>query len=407
MADKVDIVIAGGGAAGLSLALSLKAVAGAALKVTICDPDLTRGPRGDSRAYAIVRGASNFFASFGAWEAMLPSAEPMRGMEITDTSLEELVRPALLGFTDHASAEDQPFAHMVPNAVILDALLIQAMTLGVTLLPHPVESFALKGSRIEAKAGSDTFSAALLVAADGRGSRLRQQAAIPYYGWAYPQTAIVGTITHSLPHEGIAVQHFLPAGPFAMLPLKGGYQSSLVWSEEPQIAKRLLAGDPDDLLREVDMRSGGRFGVVRKFQNAQGFPLSLGIARTFIGPRLALLGDAAHGMHPLAGQGLNYGLRGAAALAETILDAARLGLDIGTEAALAPYESARRADVMAMAMTTELLNRLFSTDIGPVRAIRDIGLGLVERLPSLKQHLMRQAGGGGQLAPRSFRGELV
>lgn len=251
------------------------------------------------------------------------------------------------------------------------------------------------------------MNARLLVAADGRASRLREQAGIAYYGWAYPQSAIVGTITHSLEHEGIAVQHFLPSGPFAMLPLKGGYRSSIVWCEPPEVAKRLLAGDPDDLLREVDLRSAGRFGVVTEIADAAAFPLSLGVARQFVGPRLALLGDAAHGIHPLAGQGLNYGLRGAASLAETILDAARLGLDIGSEAALAPYERARRPDVISIALATETLNRLFSTDLGPVKMVRELGLGLIERMPGLKQRMMQQAAGANALAPRAFRGESL
>ena len=401
MTDRVDLAIAGGGAAGLALALALKAEAGPTLAVAVCDPDLAHDLRGDSRAYAIVRGASSFLDSFGAWEAMANEAQDMRGMEISDTSLEDLVRPAPLEFGDFDDCE--PFARMVPNRIILAALLDRAKALGVRLIPEAVTSFALTATRIEARMTGTTLSAGLLVAADGRASTLRQQASIPYYGWRYNQTAIVGTITHSLPHEGIAVQHFLPAGPFAMLPLKGGNQSSIVWSEEPATARRLLAGEPDDLLREIDIRAAGRFGVVTAIERAQGFPLSLGVARRFVATRLALLGDAAHGLHPLAGQGLNYGLRGAASLAETILDAARLGLDIGSEAALQPYESARRADVMSIALATEALNRLFSTDIGPVRALRDIGLGLVNRLPGVKRGLIREAQGAGRLAPRAFR----
>lgn len=404
MADHFDIVIAGGGAAGLALALALRQAAGDALSVAVCDPELARDGRGDSRAYAIVTGAIRFFEGVGAWRAMADAAEPMRAMEITDSSLEELVRPLMLEF-DARAAAGEPFAQMLPNAVILAALSDRARELGVPMRHHGVERFRCEGSRIALETADGPISARLLVAADGRGSRLRQQAGIPYYGWAYPQTAIVGTITHSLPHEGVAVQHFLPSGPFAMLPLKGGLQSSIVWSERPDIARDLLAGDVDDLLRAVDQRAAGRFGVVRDIAGVQAFPLSLGVARRFVGPRLALLGDAAHGMHPLAGQGLNYGLRGAAALAETILDAARIGLDIGSDAALAPYEAGRRPDVMAIALATESLNRLFSTNLGPVRAIRDIGLGLFNRLPGLKERAMREAQGAGRWAPRAFRGE--
>jgi 2-octaprenyl-6-methoxyphenol hydroxylase len=336
---------------------------------------------------------------------MADAAEPMRGMEITDSSLEELVRPLLLEFQPKPEAGE--FAQMLPNRAILAALKARAQALGIPFHLAPVDRFRIEGSRIIAEAAGNAFSARLLVAADGRGSKLRNEAGIAYFGWSYPQTAIVGTIRHSLPHDGIAVQHFLPSGPFAMLPLKGGYESSIVWSEAPEAAARYLAGDPGDLLQEVDLRAAGRFGTITAFEGVQAFPLSLGIARSFVGPRLALLGDAAHGMHPIAGQGLNYGLRGAAALAETILDAARLGLDIGSEAALAPYESGRRPDVMAMALATESLNRLFSTDLGPVRMIRDIGLGLVNRVPGLKRRIMAEARGAGRLAPRAFRGETV
>lgn len=403
MVQKVDIVIAGGGAAGLSLAIAIKAVAGNTLSVAICDPDIARDDRGDSRAYAVVAGAVRFFQSIGTWEAMAPHAEPMRGMEITDSSLEELVRPLMLEF--HQPDDAGEFARMVPNRAILAALKSRANALAIPLLAAPVERFELQGARILAHTAQKTYAARLLVTADGRSSKLRQQAGIAYYGWAYEQTAIVGTISHSLPHEGIAVQHFLPSGPFAMLPLEGGYQSSIVWSEEPETARSLIAGEAEDLLREVDLRSAGRFGSVTALEGAQGFPLSLGVARSFVGPRLALLGDAAHGLHPLAGQGMNYGLRGAASLAETILDAARLGLDIGADAAIAPYESRRRPDVMGIALATETLNRLFSTDLGAVRMVRDLGLGVVNRLPALKGRLMREARGDSARAPRAFRGQ--
>ena len=402
MAETYDVVIAGGGAAGLSLALALDAVAGKALSVAICDPALAASARGDSRAYAIVAGARRFFDSFGAWQAMEGHAEPIRRMEITDSGLEERVRPLMLGF-DEAGTDAEPFAHMLPNGAILAALMARAQATGIALLPASVSSFECDGARISAIAGDRRISARLLVAADGRGSRLREAAGIPYYGWSYPQTAIVGTISHSLPHEGVAVQHFLPSGPFALLPLRGN-QASIVWSERHEIARRLLALPADDLLAEVDKRAAGRLGTITAFQDVAAFPLSLGIARRFVAPRFALLGDAAHGYHPLAGQGLNYGLRGAAALAETIIDAARLGLDIGSQTALEPYETARRPDVMAMVAATEALNRLFSTDSGPVRAIRDIGLGLVNRMPRLKSRFLEEAAGASGMAPRAFRG---
>lgn len=403
--DRVDVLIAGGGAAGLSLALALKQAAGRALSVLIADPALAEATRGDSRAYAIVSGSRRFFDSFDAWEQMATDAEPIQRMEITDSSLEDIVRPLLLGFAGGATPDD-PFAHMVPNGVILAALVARAKALDIPLLTQDVRSARPDGGWQVADVGGQTIRARLVVAADGRASRLREAAGISYFGWSYPQVAIVGTVTHSLPHEGVAVQHFLPSGPFALLPLKGNH-CSIVWSERLEVANRLLTSHPDDLLAEVDRRSAGRFGSIRAFKDVASFPLSLGIARTFVGERLALLGDAAHGYHPLAGQGLNYGLRGAAALAETIIDAARLGLDIGAPDVLANYESNRRPDAMAMAAATEALNRLFSTDSGPLRHVRDLGLGLVNRAPRLKARLLDEAAGAGGLAPRVFRGEAL
>lgn len=400
--ERVDVLIAGGGAAGLALALALRQAAGNALRVAVADPAVETTSRGDSRAYAVVAGARRFLAGFGAWEAMAEAAEPIRRMEITDSGLEEIVRPLMLDFEQDKGIDS--FAHMVPNRIILEALLDRAKDAGVRLLPLDVTGTCIEGQWRIAETADGGIAARVLVAADGRQSRLRLAMGIPAYGWSYPQTAIVGTISHSLPHEGVAVQHFLPAGPFALLPLRGN-RSSIVWSEHPDVARRMLALDADDLVAEVDRRAAGRHGTVTAIEGASAFPLSVNVARSFVGPRFALLGDAAHGYHPLAGQGLNYGLRGAAALAEAIVEAARLGLDIGSEQALAPYEAGRRPDAMAMVAATEVLNRLFSNDAGSIRTLRDVGLGVVNRLPPLKRRLLAIAAGDSALAPRAFRPE--
>lgn len=402
MDERFDIVIAGGGAAGLSLALALDGASGGGLKVAVCDPALRAGSRGDSRAYALVAGARRFFDGIGAWAAMAPQAQAITGMDITDSGLHEPVRPLILDF-DGERPDGEPFAHMVPNGAILAALTQRARSSGVRLLDSTIEVLERDRRGVKLRSGDRHLAAPLLIAADGKGSALRQQAGIAFYGWDYGQTAIVGTISHSLPHEGRAVEHFLPAGPFAMLPLPGD-ECSLVWTERTADAGRFLVLPAEDLRAQIDRRAAGRFGVIGAARDLAGFPLSLGIARRFVAERLALLGDAAHVMHPIAGQGLNYGLRGAAALAETILDAARLGLDIGSEAALEPYERARRSDVMRMALATDGLNRLFSNDLGPVRLIRDLGLGLVERAPRLKDWFIGEAAGDSAAAPRAFRG---
>ncbi len=402
MGGRFDVVIAGGGAAGLSLALSLAEAAGPALTIALCDPALARPPQGDSRAYAIVAGARRFFDSFGAWAAMAPHAEPMLRLEITDSALDDLVRPALADFAGETGG-GEAFAHMVPNGVILAALHGRLAGTAITVIGESVTGFETVTGGVVARTASRSLPARLLVAADGRASRLREQAGIAYFGWPYPQTAIVGTLHHSLPHEGVAVQHFLPAGPFAMLPLTGN-RSSIVWNERSDVARRLAALPAGERLEIVAARAAGRFGTVTDFTDVATFPMSIGIARRFAGERIALVGDAAHGFHPIAGQGLNYGLRGAAALAETILDAARMGLDVGSGAVLERYEAERRPDVMALAAATEMLNRLFSTDSGAVRAVRDAGLAVVQRLPGLKSMLISAAAGDRSPAPRAFRG---
>lgn len=405
MDEVVDIIVAGGGAAGLSLALAVHRAARGALKVAVCDPVLHAPTRGDSRAYALVAGARRFLESLGAWEAIAGSAQPISGIDITDSALNEQVRPLILDFGGER-ADGAPFADMVPNGAILSALMHQSRAAGFLMVEGTAQVVERDSRRVRVSVGSKVLTASLLIAADGKASPLRQQAGIAFYGWDYGQTAIVGTIEHSLPHEGRAVEHFLPSGPFAMLPLQGN-ASSLVWTERTAQARRILMLPRDELLEQIDRRAAGRFGTITAAAGIAGFPLGLGIARRFVAERLALLGDAAHVMHPLAGQGLNFGLRGAATLAETIVDAARLGLDLGSEAALLSYERRHRPDVMRMVLATDGLNRLFSNDTGSIRLLRDVGLGLVERLPRLKDWFIGEAAGDSAQAPRAFRGLAI
>jgi 2-octaprenyl-6-methoxyphenol hydroxylase len=250
------------------------------------------------------------------------------------------------------------------------------------------------------------IKARLLVAADGARSRLRELAGIAFYGWTYDQSAIVGSIRHDRPHEGRAVEHFLPSGPFALLPLKGN-RSSIVWTERKEDAARILRRDAETQAQMIEKRFGRELGAISLEGPLHALPLSLGLARSFIGDRLALLGDAAHVIHPIAGQGLNLGLKDAAALAEAIVDQLRLGLDPGAPEALEAYQQSRRFDTAQMAVTTDVLNRLFSNDMGPLRMLRDIGLGMVNRLPRLKEMFIGQAAGTGTRMPRLMRGEAL
>jgi 2-octaprenyl-6-methoxyphenol hydroxylase len=406
------IVIAGGGLAGLSLALALKRSLAHAVEVVMCDPALRRDPRGDTRAYAIAAAARRMLQALDLWERVAPAAQPILHMVITDSRLEDPVRPSFLTFGGEV-APGEPFAHMVEGGDLTGALVDACRAEGVDLKPTGVEGFATAPGRIGVKiSGEAPLDAALLVAADGGRSKLRDLAGIGWIAWPYKQSGIVATVTHERDHEGRAVEHFLPAGPFAILPLTPGgalgHRSSIVWTERRENVPHLLAADAADLLAELERRFGLQLGRIALETKPQAFPLSFGIARSFVGERLALLGDAAHVIHPIAGQGLNLGMHDAAALAEVVADAVRLGLDPGGADTLAAYERARRLDITAMGVVTDGLNRLFSNDLLPVRLVRDLGLGLVDRMPAAKRFFIREAAGlSRREAPRLLRGEAL
>jgi 2-octaprenyl-6-methoxyphenol hydroxylase len=401
-----DIVIAGGGTAGLAAALAVKQGA-PGLRIEVIDARPPGVGKPDERASAIAAAARRMLERLGVWGELEPEAQPILAMEITDSRLGDAVRPIFLTF-DGEVAEGEPFAHMVPNGPLLAALREAAETAGIALTaPGSVTGFAASDGHVAVALGSgDERRPKLLVAADGIRSRLRALAGIRTVEWSYPQTAIVANVRHERPHEGVAVEHFLPGGPFAILPLKGN-RSSLVWTERSDDARKLLASDDFVFGIELERRFGHRLGRIDLDGPRQSHPLGLILARDFVRPRFALLGDAAHGIHPIAGQGLNLGFRDAAALAETIVDAYRLGLDIGALDVLRRYERWRRYDTFQMGVTTDVLNRLFSNDVGPVRAIRDIGLGIVDRLPRLKRVFIGEAAGLGGDPPKLLKGEAL
>jgi 2-octaprenyl-6-methoxyphenol hydroxylase len=242
-----------------------------------------------------------------------------------------------------------------------------------------------------------------VIAADGASSALRQMAGIPVVAHDYRQSGVVTTIAHELPHDGVAYEHFRPAGPFASLPLRGN-RSSLVWTESDDAAARLKGLPEAEAAIEIEAAMGSCLGAVTVEEPIQTFPLKLQLARDMVAPRLALIGDAAHVIHPVAGQGLNLGLKDVAALAEVVIDAMRLGLDPGAPDVLARYQRWRRFDTALMAAVTDGMNRLFSNDVAPVRALRDLGLGLVERMPTIKDALVARAAGVERGGPRLLRG---
>ncbi|WP_114943609.1 ubiquinone biosynthesis hydroxylase [Microvirga calopogonii] len=412
--ERPRIVIAGGGLAGLSLALALKEALGDGVDVVMCDPALKRDPHGDKRSYAIAAAARRMLAALGTWDQVVDKAQPILDMVITDSRLHDPVRPTFLTFAGEVDG-NEPFAHMITAGDLTAALLEACREAGADLRAEGVKGFAVHGAHTEISlTNGESLQASLLVAADGARSRLREQAGIGWISWPYNQSGIVATIAHERDHEGRAVEHFLPSGPFAILPLKaerqadGSYshRSSIVWTERAENVPALLDSPPDDLLAELERRFGLQLGKLSFETKPQAFPLSFGVARSFVGERLALLGDAAHVIHPIAGQGLNLGLHDAAALAEIITDALRLGMDPGAADVLDQYERARRADITAMGLMTDGLNRLFSNDVLTVRLIRDLGLGLVDRMPGLKRFFIREAAGlrSGE-APRLLRGE--
>jgi 2-octaprenyl-6-methoxyphenol hydroxylase len=294
---------------------------------------------------------------------------------------------------------------MVENKPLLAALIERAKLDGVELLPQGVTGQTTAGSHIlVALADGRTIAARLLVAADGAGSGIRQRAGIATHGWDYGQSGIVTTVAHERDHGGRAEEHFLPGGPFAILPLKGK-RSSIVWTETTAEADRIVALPDAEFHAELEQRFGLHLGEITAVGARLAFPLGFAVARTFVAERIALVGDAAHVIHPVAGQGLNMGLKDVAALAEVIVDAARLGIDPAT--VLERYQRWRRFDTMAMGVATDGLNRLFSNHSEVLRAVRDLGLGVVDRLPVLKRMFIREAAGLAGEVPKLLRGEAL
>ncbi|MGE0034811.1 MAG: ubiquinone biosynthesis hydroxylase [Xanthobacteraceae bacterium] len=408
----IDLLIGGAGFAGLALAIALRQGLGPSFSVAVADPALAREPA-DARASAIVAAARRLFETIGVWDKVAAGAQPILDMVITDSRLQDAVRPTFLTF-DGDVAPGEPFGHMIENAPLLAALVEKAKAEGIDLLPVGVAKILPAGShRIDAElADGRTVSARLVVAADGARSSVREQAGIASHGWSYGQSAIVTTVRHERDHHGRAEEHFLPAGPFAILPLNDdpeiGHRSSIVWTEDKREAERIVALPDGEFHAELERRFGLKLGDIAAIGPRRAFPLGFAVARSFIAERVALVGDAAHVIHPIAGQGLNMGLRDVAALAETIVDAARLGLDPGSLAVLERYQRWRGFDTMAMGAATDGLNRLFSNRSDVLRLVRDVGLGMVDRLPGLKHFFIREAAGlvGGDV-PKLLRGEAL
>jgi 2-octaprenyl-6-methoxyphenol hydroxylase len=327
-------------------------------------------------------------------------------MIITDSRVEDAVRPVFLSFEGDI-APGEPFAHMIENAALVSELAAKAAAEGVAIVAQPVTDFAVEGKGVSVTLGDGLVrTVKLLVAADGARSRLRERAGIALRGWSYGQSAIVTTVAHERDHNGRAEEHFLPGGPFAILPLCNR-RSSIVWTEHTADATRIVALPDGAFHDELETRFGLHLGELTLAGPRRAYPLGLWVARDFVAERLALIGDAAHVIHPIAGQGLNMGLRDVAALAEAVVDAARLGLDPGDATVLERYQRWRRFDTLAMGVSTDGLNRLFSNRSDALRLVRDVGLGIVDRLPALKRMFIREAAGLTGEVPKLLRGEAL
>ncbi len=397
-----DIVIVGAGVSGLALAAAVKQAMGSGVSIAAVDPAPAPAPGAPRlRMVAIADGPRRLMERIGAWQAIEPQAQAILTMAIMDGRTRDAVRPTHLNFAAKSSG---PLAHMAFNDDIVGALAARCDRLEVQRLAASVARWSA-GKSVATLGLSDgrSFRARLAVAADGARSKLAALAGVATVGWDYDQAGIVATIAHERDHEGRAEQHFLPSGPFAILPLPGR-RSSIVWNERRADARALLELDPEALTRELELRFTPKLGEIRLASRAEAFPFRFQVARRFVGDRLALIGDAAHVVHPLAGQGLNFGLRDVAALAETIVGEMRLGLDPGAAQPLAAYERRRRFDVAAGGLGLDSMNRLFSNDFAGLRFLRDLGLRIVDRAPALKDLLIAEAGGAGAGAPKLLRG---
>lgn len=407
---KSDVIIVGGGLVGAAQAIAL---AEAGIDVVVIDQmDLSKGLDGefDGRASAIALATQRVLSSTGVWAKLGHDPAPIMDIRVTDG-------PSLFFLHyDHKDVGDEPFGYMVENRHMRRALMARMDELeNIKLLaPAKIDDLKrLKTGVIARLEDGRQLTAHLVIAAEGRRSTTRDEAGIRLTQWSYDQTAIVCSVRLEHSHEFVAHEHFLPAGPFAILPLNGddpkhpGNMATIVWTERQDMAALILGLDDDEFKFEFDQRMGAFLGRTEITGPRWSYPLSLQYAETCTSNRLALVGDASHGMHPIAGQGLNMGLRDVAVLAEVLVEAKREGEDLGSAVTLASYEQWRRFDNTIMLVATDLLNRLFSNNIRPLRLARDLGLAGVNKMPELKKLFMRHAMGETGKLPKLMRGERI
>lgn len=408
MEKDADIVIVGGGLNGPALGVAL---AQAGLRVTVVDarPAGARAEAGfDGRAYALALASKRLLSVIGVWPRLEAKVQPILQIKASDGVAGQGPAPFFLTF-DHAELEEGPMGFMAEDRHLYAAFLAAMADSGVQLISGEtvVSQEVTAGGVVVELASGRRVSARVLVGCDGRTSGTAQRAGIGRTGWGYGQTALVTAIRHEKDHQGIAQQFFMPSGPLAILPLPGGHLSSIVWSETDAQAQALQALPDDAYLAALRPRFGDFLGEISLAGERFTYPLNLTLANSFVADRVALVGDAAHGVHPIAGQGLNLGLRDVGALAQVLIEAQRRGEDIGAADVLERYQRWRRFDSTALALGMDAVNRLFSNDNPVLRLGRDLGLGLVNAVPGLRRGFMRQAAGLSGEVPKLLQGVAV
>lgn len=389
-----DIAIVGAGLNGAMMSLAL---AEAGFTVTLIDPQTLKSkqnPHFDGRSYSLAIASVRLMQALGLWEELAPNAQPILEIKVADGRAYSNPSPYFLHF-DHHEIEEGPMGHMVEDRHLRP--LLQKRLQSVSQINYraglSVSEMTITDTHAELRLNTEeTLTTRLVIGADGRQSQTAERAGIKRTGWRYGQTALVCALSHNIPHQGVACQYFMPPGPLAILPLTGN-RSSIVWTESDANAATIMAMDDTDYMAVLQPRIGDYLGKVELVGARYSYPLNLTIAQNYVMPRLALVGDAAHGVHPIAGQGLNLGLRDIAALSEVLSDARLRGEDFSSLAVLLRYQEWRRFDTTALAVATDAVNKLFSNDNSFLRTLRDLGMGAINSLPALRRSFIREAAG--------------